>query len=64
MDKKAEKLCFVGYSKETKGYRLFTQKIVTQRDVVFNEMDFGSSGVEAETETVKPNEVVEVGPNL
>ena len=31
---------------------------------MFNETDFGSSGVETDTETVQPNEVVEVGPNL
>ena len=45
-DKKAEKLRFVGYSTETKGYRMFddrSKKIVIRRDVVFNEPDFGHS---------------------
>ena len=43
LDKKAQKLCFIGYSKNPKGYRLIdvsTEKVVTRRDVVFNETDF------------------------
>ena len=64
--KKAEKLRFVGYSKKSKGYRLFnedTRKIVTRRDVIFNETDFGHSGIKAETEAITPKEIVEVDPN-
>ena len=44
LDKKSEKLHFVGYSKETKGYRLLdekTSKVIIRRDVRFNETDFG-----------------------
>ena len=62
LDKKGEKMWFLGYSKESKGYRLLderTRKIVTRRDVIFNEADFG---VRAETETVKHKETVEVDP--
>lgn len=43
LDKKAQKLCFIGFSKNPKGYRLIdvsTEKVVTRRDVVFNETDF------------------------
>ena len=42
-DKKAEKLRFVGYCKNSKGYRLFdetTQTIKKRRDVMFNESAF------------------------
>ena len=42
LDKKAQKMCFIGYSKSPKGYRLIdlsTDKVVTGRDV-FNETDF------------------------
>ena len=66
LHKKAEKLRFVGYSKKSKGYRLFnedTRKIVTRRDVIFNETDFGHSGIKAETEAITPKEIVEVDPN-
>ena len=48
LDKKAEKLRFVGYSTQSKGYRLLdenTSKVVIRRDVVFNEADFGHKGV-------------------
>ena len=44
LDKKAEKLRFIGYSKASKGYRLInekTKKVVVRRDVLFNETDFG-----------------------
>ena len=40
LDDKSRKLIFVGYSKETKGYRLFdpiTKKLDVSRDVVFDE---------------------------
>ena len=43
LDKKAQRMCFIGYSKNPKGYRLInlnTNKVVTRRDVVFNETDF------------------------
>lgn len=38
-------MCFIGYSKNLKGYTcrlvdLTTNKVVTRRDVVFNETDF------------------------
>ena len=57
LDKKAEKLRFVGYSIKSKGYRLLDEKtnnIVVRRDVVFNETDFLHK-----TES-KHNKVVEV----
>lgn len=40
LDNKAEKCIFVGYSEETKGYKLYnpyTQKIIIIRDVTFDE---------------------------
>ena len=43
LDKKANKLRFVGYSKKSKGYRLFdedTHKTIIRRDVIFNETVF------------------------
>ena len=43
LDKKARKYRFVGYCKNSKGYRLFdeeTQKVVKRRDVIFNERNF------------------------
>ena len=51
LDKEAEKLQFVGYSIQSKGYRLIderTSKVFIQRDVTFNESDFGhqAAGVE------------------
>ena len=39
LDKKAQRMCFIGYSKNLNGYGLIdlsTDKIVTRRDVVFN----------------------------
>ncbi|CAB4035006.1 Retrovirus-related Pol poly from transposon TNT 1-94 [Paramuricea clavata] len=44
LDKKAERLRFVGYCRTSKGYRLFDEikrKMVVRRDVEFNENDFG-----------------------
>ena len=44
LDKKATRYQFVGYSLESKGYRLLdenTRKIYIRRDVIFNENDFG-----------------------
>ena len=43
LSKKAGKLRFVGYSLQTKGYRLIdegTSKVTIRRDVIFNESDF------------------------
>ena len=43
LDKKAKKFRFVGYSLNSKGYRLMNEKtikVVISRDVVFNENDF------------------------
>ena len=43
LDKKAQRMCFIGYSKNPKRYRLIdlsTDKVVTKRVVVFNETDF------------------------
>jgi hypothetical protein len=47
LDKKSKKFRFVGYSKESKGYRLLdeqTNKVFIRRDVTFNEIDFGCTG--------------------
>ena len=55
------KLCFVGYCKENKGYRLLdekTSKVIIRRDVTFNEKDFGY------TEAVKSKETVEIDMDL
>ena len=44
LDQKAVKLYFVGYSIQSKGYRLLDEKtsqVYTRRDVIFNEKDFG-----------------------
>ena len=44
LDKKAERLRFVGYCRTSKGYRLFDEikrKMVVRRDVEFNENVFG-----------------------
>ena len=43
LDKKADKLRFVGYSIKSKGYRLLdekTSKVLIGRDVIFNETNF------------------------
>lgn len=51
LDKKAEKFRLVGYSIQSKGYRLLdekTLKVVIRRDVVFNETDFGGGVVNVE----------------
>ena len=60
-DKKAEKLRFVGYCKNSKGYRLFdetTQTIKKRRDVMFNESTFNLD--KAETKQL----VVSVNPEM
>ncbi len=56
LDKKAEKLRFIGYSKVSKGYRLInenTKKVVIRHDVIFNETDFGL-GISKMWELTKP----------
>ena len=54
-------MCFIGYSKNPKGYRLIdlnTNKVVTRRDVAFNETDFqffkraNVEGISAPTESL------------
>ena len=43
LSNKAEKLRFIGYSSQTKGYRLIdksTSKVLVHRDVIFNKSDF------------------------
>ena len=43
LDAKVEKMCFVGYSLKSKGYRLYDEskrKVFVRRDVEFNENDF------------------------
>lgn len=43
MDYKSEKIIFIGYSMNTKGYRLFDkqkQRVVVRRDVILNENEF------------------------
>ena len=60
LDKKAEKLRFVSYSRNSKGYWLLdekTQKVVVRRDISFNETDFGYSSTNPNTEA---KEIVEV----
>ena len=55
LDKKVKKLRFVGYSRTSKGYRLFDetkQKVIIRRDVKFNESDFGDKDEMTTTSTV------------
>jgi len=43
MDPKSEKLKFIGYPSNVKGYRLYDEKkrrVIVRRDVIFNEADF------------------------
>ena len=64
MDKKAEKLRFIGYSTRSKGYRLFnktTCKVVVCRNVIFNEVDFSQSNKKGD---VKPKDTLEVNSKL
>ncbi len=54
LDKKAEKLRFIGYSKASKGCRLInekTKKVIVRRDVTFNEVDFGRNCCEMPSKT-------------
>lgn len=51
LDKKADKLRFIGYCTNSKGYRLFdekTRKLIKSRDVTFNETDFDLRKSEAD----------------
>ena len=48
-------MCFVGYSLTSKGYRLFDEtkrKVFVQRDVTFNEKDFGHKETMTTTDKV------------
>ena len=43
MDKKSERCIFVGYSNESKGYKLYsleTKKLIIRRNVVFYESSY------------------------
>ena len=51
LDNKAVKLRFAGYSKENKGYRLIdesTRRVVTRRDVAFDELTFNMTSGRSE----------------
>ena len=68
--KKAEKLRFIGYSHQTKGYRLIdetTSRVVICRDVIFNESDFNkdrdSSSVNCFDDVISDKELVSQPPN-
>ena len=59
LDKKAEKMRFVGYSTHPKGYILLneiTGRVFIRSDVVFNEADFGKF----ETDTIRSEDTVVV----
>ena len=64
LDKKAVKLRFIGYSIQSKGYRLLdkeTSLVYIRRDVVFNEQNFGH-GTEGASRSSSPQSV-EVQPS-
>ena len=55
LNKKVEKMRFVGYSLTSKGYRLFDEtkrKIFIRKDVEFNEDDFGHKETMTTTDSV------------
>ena len=63
LDKKGMRLRFVGYSIQSKGYRLLherTLKVYIRRDVIFNEHDFGHR---KESVSTSP-EAVEIQPEV
>ena len=65
LSNKAEKLRFIGYSLQTKGYHLFdkgTSKILVCRDVIFNESDFkyGSSKTKNNDEITASHDQVDM----
>jgi hypothetical protein len=62
LDKKSLKFHFVGYSIQSKGYRLFdeeTSTLVNRRDVIFNEEDFGELCEKIDLEVTEPSIVDE-----
>ena len=62
LDKKAHRMCFIGYSKNPKGYRLIdlsSNKVVTRRDVAFNETDFHFVDRNDESVSISPDLVNE-----
>lgn len=65
LSKKAEKLRFIGYSLQTKGYRLIdenTSKVVIRRDVIFNESDFNHNSDVIEVGECREDEEMPVIP--
>jgi len=69
LDGKGEKCIFIGYSDESKGYRLYnpdTKKVVISRDVIFDEASKWSwpedSSEHATQESVQIQEIREEGP--
>jgi hypothetical protein len=55
LNKKAEQMIFVGYSIQSKGYRLLDDKtgnVLIHHNVVFNESDFGQPHPEARKESL------------
>ena len=64
LDGKAENMRFVGYSRHPKGYRLLnesTGKVIIQRDVIFNETDFGKTNA-VDVVMSKDTAVIESAP--
>ena len=64
LDRKSQKLRFVGYSKESKGYRLLDERsmrVTVHGDVIFNEADFGCS---ASTESESHLNTIEVDSHV
>ena len=64
LDRKAEKIRFVGYSRRPKGYRLLnesTGKVIIRRDVIFNETDFGKTNT-VDVVKSKDTAVIESAP--
>ena len=62
LDKKAKELRFVGYSKKSKGYRLFddeTHKIIISRDVIFNETVFNKERVKQDMVSIESGSTTE-----
>ena len=65
LDKKSQKYRFVGYSNESKGYRLLEEKsskVFIRRDVIFNETDFGQRTKEVNTQQEKVE--IEIKPEV
>ena len=54
LDKRCERVRFVGYSMQSKAYRVYdvtTNKVKERRDVIFNEEDFGAGNAVSDTVT-------------